>query len=260
MDREQGDEGALVNGAVTREVGEGEELAPEPGTVGELVHFNGSATRIDGGGRCVLIQVMGFHGEPAVVVRLHEGRSWHRAVPGAGGSGTYELRLSEAVVTAHDATFAAVRGTGGGCVLAVLQGRVEVSSSSALDGVAVGALEAVALSAHGQVGRVRALTPAEIAADAWLEVNRLFDGDAGSGPVHPPAPGPERRPARSPRTRPAVRHGPPSGTRPSSASTRRERERPTPAAASAGEPTAETVSPGFRAGPETPTSLAVAEP
>ena len=238
----------LGRGARPRDVGEGEELAPEPGTVGELIHFDGSATRIDGGGRCVLIQVVGFDGNPSIVVRLHAGRSWHRAVPSADGQSRYELRISEAVVTAHDAIFAAIRRPGGSCVLVVVSGRVEVTSAAVPGGLPVNALEAVALSSRGQVGRVRQLSPDDVAGDAWLEVNRMFDGDS---------PGPS-----SAVESPAVDSPPPPPSEPPAPPPRVSEAAPGGASRAGGEPGAPAVVPVPAPGATgtDPTAVAVAEP
>ncbi|HEX2064784.1 MAG TPA: FecR domain-containing protein, partial [Acidimicrobiales bacterium] len=163
-----------VDGAASG-VREGEELAPQPGTVGELVHFDGSITRIDGGGRCVLGQVAARDDTPYIVVRLLEGRIWNHAVPAAGGPSRYELRVSGVVVAARDATFTAVRRADGSCLISVLDGQADVRAGAGSLPVPVGPFQTVTVSRHGDLGLVRTLTPDEVLRDSWLEANRAFD-------------------------------------------------------------------------------------
>lgn len=197
---------------LARGVDEGEELAPGPGTVGELVHFDGSVTRIDGGGRFVLTQVAAFDESPYIVVRLLDGRIWNRAVPAREGPSRYELRLSGAVASARDAVFAAIRRADGTGLVAVVEGEVEVQTSASAPPVVVGPSQVVAVTAGGEVGPPRSLSASGGALDPWLAVNLEFEGRSGDTAVAPPEPSPPPGPTPPAPVEPSTRPAPEDGT------------------------------------------------
>ncbi|MGI9118606.1 MAG: polysaccharide deacetylase family protein [Acidimicrobiales bacterium] len=151
-----------------------------PGTVAARVHSGGSVTRVDDGGRCEIIGSVRSDAGPSVVVRQHQGRSWHRAVPGEHGLGGYELRLGDAVLSSPDATFTAIRRPGGGWVVVVLDGGVlargptdgrEIASTE----IEVSAPRGFQVSAEGEIGRPRTLVPGDIEGQPWVRANRVRD-------------------------------------------------------------------------------------
>ena len=198
---------------LARGVGEGEELAPGPGTVGELVHFDGSVTRIDGGGHCVLTQVAAFDESPYIVVRLLDGRIWNRAVPAREGPSRYELRLSGAVASARDAVFAAIRRADGTGLVAVVEGEVELQTSASAPPVVVGPSRVVAVTAGGEVGPPRSLAASGGAFDPWLAVNRELEGPSGDTAAARPEPSPPPGPTPPAPVEPSTRAAPEDGIR-----------------------------------------------
>ena len=173
--------GATVKGSVAS--GHAEELSAAPGALAERVHPGGSVTRVDSGGQCHILANVRADGSTSVVIRQDEGRSWHRAAPGATGGNGYELHLSDAVVSTNDAAFTAIRRAGAGWVLVVVDGTVHITGPTTAS-VEVSALQAVKISSRG-VGTRRDLTPAEVEAQPWVVRNRVRDGHVILSPPVP---------------------------------------------------------------------------
>lgn len=202
---------APVEGAPTRphpRAGGGiEELSADPGAVAERSHPGRWTTLVEGAGRCRFVRGRDSEGDPFVVVRQHSGRTWHRAEPGPSSPGRYELRLSGVVVSAHDATFTAIRRPEGGWVLVVLEGSVRVSDPGGGDTIELRSLQALSVSAQSELGQRRQLTPGDVDTQPWVVANRardrVRDSDRGVPPSRP-LPGPVRRGAPRPVARPGV--------------------------------------------------------